>query len=145
PALAGEHGLTLRPQWIQAALPSAGPWIRQLGHLLVQGAPGERPDALVITDDNLVPELTAGLAESGVADLAVVAHTNFSYPTPSAVPVTRLGYDVATLVTTCMEFIGQQRRGEKPPALTLLPALWEGEVSAQKSEVRGRKMELAVS
>jgi DNA-binding LacI/PurR family transcriptional regulator len=131
PALAGEHGLTLRPHWLQAAIPSAGPWIRQLGHLLMQGGPGDRPDALVIADDNLVPELTAGLAESGVRDLEVVAHTNFPHPTPSAVPVTRLGYDVAKLVTICMERIDQQRRGETPPALTLLPAVWEGEVGGK--------------
>ncbi len=65
--------------------PSAGCYNRQLGRLLVQGAPGERPDGLVITDDNLVPDLTAGLAESGVKDV-VVAHTNFPHPTPSAVP-----------------------------------------------------------
>jgi hypothetical protein len=81
------------------------------------------------------------LRDEGVpADLAVVAHTNFPHPTPSAVPVARLGYDVAKLVMTCMERIDQQRRGEKPPALTLVPALWEGEVGAAKPPVvRGQK------
>lgn len=134
PPLAAQHGLRVEPEWIQAVSPSAGSWIQQLGRLLMRGAPGERPDGLVIADDNLVPELTAGLAESGVRDLQVVAHTNFPYPTPSAVPVTRLGYDVAQLVTTCMERIDQQRRGETPPALTLLPALWESEQSAGNRE-----------
>ena len=132
PALAANYGLTVAPEWVQAVSPSAGHWLRQLGRLLMRGRPGERPDGLVIADDNLVPELTAGLAQSGVKDLAVVAHTNFPYPTPSAVPVTRLGYDVAKLVTTCMERIDHQRRGENTPAVTLLPALWEEEVSGQK-------------
>jgi hypothetical protein len=132
PALAAPYGLTVKPEWVQAVAPSAGPWLRQLGRLLMSGRPGERPDGLVITDDNLVPELTAGLAESGLADLAVVAHTNFPYPTPSVLPVTRLGYDVAKLVTTCMDWVDQQRRGETPPARTLVPAFWEGEVGAAK-------------
>jgi DNA-binding LacI/PurR family transcriptional regulator len=131
-ALAGQYGLRVEPEWVQAASAIAGVWLGQLGRLLLRGKPGERPDGLVITDDNLVPELTAGLAECGVADLAVVAHTNFPYPTPSALPVTRLGYDVAKLVMTCMERIDQQRRGETPPARTLVPALWEGEVGAAK-------------
>jgi hypothetical protein len=133
--LAGSVGLRMEPEWLQACSPSAGPWLRQLGRLLMRGKFGERPDALVITDDNLAPELTAGLAACGVRELAVVAHTNFPYPTPSAVPVTRLGYDVAKLVETCMDRIDQQRRGETPPALTLLPALWEDEVGC--SEVSG--------
>jgi DNA-binding LacI/PurR family transcriptional regulator len=110
----------------------------------MHGRPGERPDGLVITDDNLVPELTAGLAESGVADLAVVAHTNFPYPTPSAVPVTRLGYDVAKLVTMSMEYVEQQRRGETPPARTLVPAVWEGEVGESAAGGCARDAQLAV-
>ena len=130
-SLATEYGLRVEPEWIQAVSPSAGSWLRPLGRLLMRGKPGEWPDGMVITDDYLVPELTAGLVETGVRDLAVVVHANFPYPTPSAVPVTRLGYDIAKLVTSCMEFIDQQRRGEKPPALTLLPALWEEEVRGQ--------------
>jgi DNA-binding LacI/PurR family transcriptional regulator len=130
PALATKYGLAVEPAWIQAIPPSAGRWIGQLGRLLMRGKQGQRPDGVVIADDNLVPELTAGLAACGDCGLAVVAHTNFPHPTPSALPVTRLGYDVAELVATCVERIDQQRRGEKPPALTLLPALWEGEIDA---------------
>jgi len=129
PALAANVGLTVKAEWLQAATPSTGPWLGQLGRLLMCGKPGERPDGLVIADDNLVPDLTAGVAESGAHDLAVVAHTNFPHPTPSAIPAARLGYDVANLVTICMDRIEQQRRGKKPSAMTLLPALWEGEGS----------------
>ena len=128
PALAATFGLTVEPDWIQAANPSSGPWLSQLGRLLVRGALCERPDALVITDDNLVQELTAGLAESGAQNLAVVALANFPHPTPSAIPVMRLGYDIKKLVAVCLERIGQQRRGEKMSAHTKIPALWEDEV-----------------
>ena len=137
PALAAARGLTVEADWIQAAHPSAGPWLRQLGRLLVRGAPGERPDALVITDDNLVPELTAGLAGSGVRDLVVVAQTNFPHPTPSAVPVTRLGYDIRKLVAVCMERIDQQRRGETAPAYTTLPPQFEEERDVETKRTVG--------
>lgn len=144
-ATAAKRGLTVKPPWIQAASPATGTWIRQLGHLLVQGAPGERPDGLVITDDNLVPELTAGLVASGIrvradgealrpGDLAVVAHTNFPHPTLSAVPVTRLGYDITKLVATCMERIDQQRHGETSPAVTVLPPIFEEERESRDGE-----------
>ena len=139
PALAAERGLTVEPHRIQAATLGSGPWVRQLGHLLVHGAPGERPDALVITDDNLVPEITAGVLESGVHlsacgeprrtdALEIVAHANFPYPSPSAVPAKRLGYDIRELVRLCMERIDPERRGARTPPHTTLPALWEQEV-----------------
>jgi DNA-binding LacI/PurR family transcriptional regulator len=133
--LAAACGFTVEPQWIQRATPSAGCYNRQLGRLLVQGAPGERPDGLVITDDNLVPDLTAGLAESGVKDVVVVAHTNFPHPTPSAVPVSRLGYDIRKLVALCMERIDQQRNGQTAAAVTVLPAMWEEEIGAARAPV----------
>jgi len=146
--LAAAHGLTLKPHWLQAATPSAGTWIRQLGRLLMNGEPGERPDGLVIADDNLVPELTAGLAADGPpvraagealgpGDLAVVAHTNYPHPTPAAVPVARLGYDIPKLVATCMERIDQQRRGETPPPVTVLPPLFEEEWAVTESRSHG--------
>lgn len=130
--LAGTHGLELKPQWVHAIQASnawsAGP----LTHLLFDVRRAEnRPDALVITDDNLVPAATAGLKAARVKtpqEAYVIAHANFPHPTPSAVPVTRLGYDVRKLFAACVERLEQQRRGETPPAATLLPAVFEGEL-----------------
>ena len=56
---------------------------------MLHGPAHDRPDALVITDDNLVPAATAGVLAAGrrvPADLEVVAHANFPHVTPSAVP-----------------------------------------------------------
>jgi len=130
--LAGTHGLELKPQWVHA-IPASTAWAAgPLTHLLFDACRAEnRPDALVITDDNLVPAATDGLKAARVKtprDVHVIAHANFPNPTPSAVPVTRLGYDVRKLFATCVERLEQQRRGETPPAATLLPAVFEGEV-----------------
>ncbi len=147
-AQAAARGLTVQPQWIQGTAAGTGYWARQLGQLLLQGAPGERPDALVIQDDSLVPLVTAGVVDSGVpvrapgaapcpGDLVVVAHANFPYPTPSAVPAMRLGYDIPAFVALCMKRLDQLRNGETPPAFTTVPPLWEGEVNGQWSEAPG--------
>ena len=130
--LAAERGLLTRPHWLQAVSVLVPAWGRQVARLLFAGERGERPDALVVTDDNLVPAVTAGVTASGVRvprDVEVVAHTNFPHPTPSAVPAIRLGYDIRSLVALCLERIDQQRRGERPPRRTLLPPLFERELS----------------
>jgi DNA-binding LacI/PurR family transcriptional regulator len=148
--LAGAHGLELKPQWVHAVQASTAWSAESLTHLLFNAhRAADRPDALVITDDNLVPAATAGLKASGIqistcgkrcrtADVHVIAHANFPYPTLSAVPVTRLGYDVRKLFETCVERLEQQRRGETPPKTTLLPAMFEEEVSGRHAEVGSR-------
>jgi DNA-binding LacI/PurR family transcriptional regulator len=98
--------------------------------LLMRGSPSERPDALVIADDNFVEYATAGLVASGVTSteaIDVVAHCNFPWPTPSVVPAMRLGYDARHVLQACIDQIDSQRRGEAVPAETIIPAVFEGE------------------
>ena len=133
--LARAHGLELRPQWVHGIQNNSAWSAEPLTHLLFDARRAtDRPDALVISDDNLVPAATAGLVAAGVrvpTDVCVIAHTNFPHPTPSAVPVTRLGYDVRKLFATCVEQLEQQRRGETPPAGTVLPAVFAEELDEQ--------------
>ena len=132
-ALAAERGLTLQPYWLQGAVPGSPDWSRQIALLLLHGRQSEYPDALVITDDNLVEGVTEGVLASGVrgAQLEVVAQANFPYPTRCHVPARRLGYDITRLMTTCLERIEQQRRGEDVPAHTTIPAIFEEELGAR--------------
>ena len=136
--LAAERGLILRPHWLQAAFAGASDWARQTALLLLHSGQAERPDAVVIADDNLVPGFTEGIRDSGIrvatpdgprrtGDLEVVAQANFPYPTRSVVPAKRLGYSIPQLISVCLERIEQQRRGERPPAHTAIPAVWEDE------------------
>ena len=137
-ALAAERGLILRPHWLQAAFVGSPEWSRQTALLLLHEGQAERPDAVVITDDNLVAGFTEGIRDSGirvVADgeprrthsLEVVAQANFPYATRSAVPAKRLGYSITHVLAACLERIEQQRRGESPPPHTAIPAVWEEE------------------
>ena len=135
-ALTSKRGLILRPHWLQAASSTAPEWSRQSALLLLHSAQTERPDAVVIADDNLVEGFTKGIRDSGMkvisgnelsrtADLEVVAQANFPYPTPSAVPAKRLGCNITQLLAVCLERIEQQRRGEKVPAHTSIPVEFE--------------------
>jgi len=129
-----ERGMICRPNWIHAVHGHAARWASNIAQLLMDSR--ERPDALVILDDNIVEHTTAGIAASGVrvpTELEIVAHANFPWPTPSAVPVRRLGYDIGELLELCVARVDAQRRGEQPERLTLLPALFEEEVAANKS------------
>ena len=121
------RGMASRRHWELSLSLDQGESIRHCVHLLLQGPAGERPDGLVIADDNLVPQATAGIKDAGLApaELAVIAHCNFPWPTPSAVPVTRLGYSAREILETCINLIEQQRRGEVPPSMTRVTAEFE--------------------
>jgi DNA-binding LacI/PurR family transcriptional regulator len=117
------------PHWTQLATPSAPVCAKNLVHLLMQGAAGERPDGLVISDDNLVEHATAGLIAAGVSvpgEADVVGHCNFPWPTPSVLPVKRLGYDARQVLQFCLQSIDRQRAGEKPDR-SVVPAIFEEE------------------
>ena len=96
----------------------------------------ERPDALIIRDDNLVEHATAGLGAAGVRvpdDLERRRPRELSLADAHAVPVCRLGYDIRQLFEICIEGVEGLRRGEHVPRLTHLPALFEEELATNKS------------
>jgi DNA-binding LacI/PurR family transcriptional regulator len=106
--------LQTKPCWLQCVSPSAAEWARNLMLLLMQSGQAERPDGLIITDDNLVEYAVAGLVAAGVRvprDLEVVGHCNFPWPPPSVLPITRLGFDAHEVLRACLEIVS--RRGPK--------------------------------
>lgn len=130
-ALLAERGLVARPHWCQTVHQSTPAAARNCVHLLMHAGQAERPDALLISDDNLVEHATAGLIAAGVRvpeDVEVVAHCNFPWPTPSVMPVKRLGYDARQVLGACIESIDRQRRGESVPPATKIAAWFEDEI-----------------
>ena len=102
--LAAAHGLDARPEWWHSlptdAFGAAG--ARRIVHLLGTLPPRQRPDCLLITDDNLVPPATAGIRDADWSipqDLAVAAHANFPLVTHAAVPCLRYGPDAAEILS----------------------------------------------
>ncbi len=89
-------GLSTRPEWLQAAVIQYPYWAEHITRLLFRPGQTQVPDALLITDDNLVGPATSGMQALGLrcpADVEVVAHANFPWPTASALPITRTSID----------------------------------------------------
>jgi DNA-binding LacI/PurR family transcriptional regulator len=130
------RGLPYHPLRIQMSHQSLGEWTGHLTHLLVSAPPDERPDGLVIVDDNLVEHACGGLLKAGLRlpeDIDVVAHCNFPAPTASALPVARLGYDIPRILEFALDVMSRQRKGEPTPdGLNIAPE-FEWEVVSGKS------------
>lgn len=105
-------GMRTRPQWHLAGQPGASFALRHAVQLLMNQPPKDRPDSIIVSDDNLVPDATAGLLASGVSvpeDVEVVAHCNFPEPTLAAVPVHRIGFDAREILNRCIQVLGRAR------------------------------------
>ena len=128
----GAWQMETRPFWQQAVHPNFPHWAKNVVELLFQPGQAERPDGLIITDDNLVPHATAGLLAAGVRvpeEVDVVGHCNFPWPTPSVVPAKRIGFDARQVLKAFIDLIDIQRRGEVPPAVTDVAAVTDDEMT----------------
>jgi DNA-binding LacI/PurR family transcriptional regulator len=131
-----ESPLESRPEWVHVLSPWIEEGARQVIRLLLSHQ-ADRPDAIIIGDDNLVPPCTRGIAEADVdvpRDVSVVAHTNFPAPTEAHVPVWRIGFDARQILRECVERILEQRRGETPAPLTRVEPVTEEEYQAESGQ-----------
>lgn len=129
--MAEARGIAMHPWWMQGVHPADLRWAANCARMLLHSGP-DAPDALIIDDDNLVPTATAGIAAAGLRvpdDLEVVAHANFPWTTPSAVPATRFGTDVRQLIRTAVDIIERKRAGKDVPDAVIMPACSEDEAS----------------
>lgn len=137
--LLAEHGMTTRPFWTMAIHPEFAEGARVFVELLMQARREERPDGLIVTDDNFVEHAIAGLIAARVRigeELDAVVHCNFPWAGASVVPVKRLGYDARAVLQTCIELVDRQRRGEVVPPVTKLEAAFEEELAGLSSDTR---------
>ena len=136
--LQGASGVRIRPYWIQTVHHLAPEAAANATHLLLASSPKDRPDGLVVTDDNLMEHVARGAIAAGVrvpADLDIVCHCNFPNPISSALPITRLGFDVRHILQTCIEIIDVQREGGRPPRSVEAPPLFEEELKQAQTHV----------
>lgn len=132
---ATRYGMGTRPEWHQfgdiVRPASAAAVVR----LLLAAPAGQRPDALVVTDDNLTGAVEKGILAAGARvpdDLLVVSHCNFPQPAYTCLPFRRLGYDIRALLRdTVLRFrAGGAAHGA---GVILVPPIWEDEFRARWS------------
>lgn len=124
------RGMSTQAAWIQCVGWPEVRWASNSVQAMMLGPRAERPDGLIVFDDNIQEHAAAGMMRSGVRvpeELEVVAHCNFPVSAPSVLPLTRLGFDAGQILMLAVDYIDRQRRGEKLPRVTLVPPRFEGE------------------
>jgi len=123
--LLDEHDLTTEPYWIQRTHTGFADAARDIAHLLCAVNPKKRPDALIITDDNLVEPAVRGLHDAGMRipnDISVFAHANFPAPPEPDAEVTFVGFDLHKMLGTCLDRLesamGRKARSRRPKRAT---------------------------
>lgn len=131
------EGVHCPTKWIQTA--SVNRQISNTTHLvqlLTDRSQNPAPDGLIVMDDNLVNDVCAGLASSGILgrdEITIVAHCNFPReqdildPFAAIYEIHHLGFDISTLLQASMDNLCAQLRGEPVPEMTLLPPRFETE------------------
>ena len=104
------------------ALPVTPVGCEQMTELLFDRT--DRPDAVFITDDNLVKPFLAGLKRvrrKAGTDVYVLAHCNWPKPIGLAEGVEHIGFDVREVLVAAKECIDAQRAGEESPTRLVPP------------------------
>ena len=130
PPLLKRYGMETHSYWIQGIDLDVAESARNCVHLLMHCNQKSRPDALLIADDNLLEHASGGLVSAGTRvprDIEIVAHCNYPWPTPSVLPVKRVGFDARQVLNTALNLIDCQRRGESIPRITVVEALMDDE------------------
>jgi len=129
--LAASRDMITYPYWIHGTRLELTGWVVNATQLLMHTSREERPDAMIIADDNFVPNVTAALRDAGVnvpGELEVIAETNFPHPTTAAVPVVRLGFDVKRMLDTSLDLIRRKNSGQDVPEMTVIEPVFEHEL-----------------
>ena len=96
-------------EWTEAAV--------NIVRLLMSSQPkAERPDALLVGDDNLIGPVCEGLKLAGIripGELELVSHCNFPRSSMPPLPVKFIGYDIHGLMQRCIEMLKLQRSSGK--------------------------------
>lgn len=132
PEAAAKRGLLIKPQWQQSVVASDAQAARNIIHLLLDRTGDDRPDGLIIADDNLTAPALSGVVAAAVRvpdELQIVTHCSWPTQEAAMLPVHRLGFDARRMLEMALDLIDQQRRGEKRAGLQLLPARFEDELS----------------
>lgn len=125
-----EAGAVTRPEWMQGIClcQESIPWTANVVKGLFSANLKEKPDGLIIVNENLSETAMRALAELELIpghDVDVVSHGNF--PTAGNPPkgVFRVGFDAREGLATAIRLIGRARQGQPVPGRSTLGAVWE--------------------
>lgn len=124
-ALAPDYGLTLPSHFRVGALMNDPASAKHVVQLLLDRPSNDRPDALIVTDDNLVESALSGVMAAGLRmpdPLRVVTHCNWPLESAGSMPVARLGFDTRDVLRLAIERVDALRHGRAQEADSSLHA-----------------------
>ncbi|NNM89075.1 MAG: substrate-binding domain-containing protein, partial [Phycisphaerae bacterium] len=127
------HGLSSAARWFQGLDLAHPECATNAVELMFYAGANQRPDGLIIADDNLLETALSGLLMAGVkvgADLDLVAHCNFPKPRTTTLPIKRVGFDVHDVMAACLAGIDAQIQGATVPLHVDIPAKFEEHTAA---------------
>lgn len=111
-----KNGLEYRPEWVQGVPNTpAFQWGEHAVRLLLNGAKRERPDGLIVADDNLVDSVSKGLVGLGIRvpeDLRVVALGNWPLLPVTSLDLDWIGFDMCDLLNRAVQAIHGLHAGQ---------------------------------
>jgi len=122
------RGMHMPSYWVQHAAIWGEDYVRRHMQLWMSLPKDQRPDGLIIADDNIVEGATKGIIDAQVhvpQDLKIIAHSNFQSPARSVTPVTWLGFDEKELLLGAVEYLKAARDGAEHSGHTPIPAHFE--------------------
>ncbi len=132
PALFHRYGLEFCPQLLLAPPSGRGETLTRLIRIWHSMPESQRPDSLVVYDDNRLNMVTATLCELNWlcnSPKRIVALANYPWVPEVEIPLTFLGFETDRVLELCTRSILAQCRGENVPLHTALPALFEHELN----------------
>jgi len=135
---AARHGVEIRTMWRQLVGAGTPVCARGITHLLMNGPPADRPDGLIVSDDNMAGHALLGIQDSGIrlgADVDVILHTNLPSASPIAYSgVIQLGFDAKTILNAGVNLIETWRTKGAPPESVCVPAVFAHELLGEMKQ-----------
>lgn len=129
---AARWGVEIRPMWRQFVGLGVPVAARSVTHLLLGGPAEDRPEGLIVADDNLVSQSIQGVHDAGVrpgAALDVVVHANFPDASPAEGDgITRLGFDSRAILAAAVRLIDAWRESGQVTGPAEVPAVFQEEL-----------------
>jgi DNA-binding LacI/PurR family transcriptional regulator len=126
-----------KPHWALTVARANAEDVRTLVALLMDYPAKDRPDGLMVLDDNLTEHAISGLVATGIRigkDADVIAHCNWPWPIPTLAPVQRIGFHARHLLEEAIRIAEQVRQGVATATLAVkLPACFEDETVVDPS------------
>ncbi len=124
------HGLVSHPHWQPSIHIHNRECAWHFSRLLLDRPASDRPDALLIADDNLAASALQGVVAGGHVigqDLDVVVHCNWPTEDEPVLPIRRLGFDNVRLLKTAVDRLRQMRLGQSQPDHQCIQPLFDDE------------------